>query len=163
MENLILEVRIYWTCTTTCSRGSHLLQKHKSGPWRSQHPPGNQPWGHNNATNQPGKNTRTFDSYLTILAKVVATVAFSRAAVHSVVIVRVVWILMRRKVGLKMRSKIKCVCLIAIDFYILVYQINQQIDLYSMAEATLSLDSNCLILQTNVKVGVETKDNWVKL
>ena len=99
------------------------------------------------------------NTYLTILTKAVATVALSRAAVHSVVIVRVVWILMRREVGLKMRSKIKCVCLIVIDFDILAYQTDQQIDLYSMAEATLSLDSNCLILQTNVKVGVETKDN----
>ena len=66
---------------------------------------------------------------------------------------------MRREVGLKIGCNIKCVRLITMDFNVLMYQINQQIDLYSMAQATLSLDSSCLILQTNVKVGVETKDN----
>ena len=86
--------------------------------------------------------------------------ALSRAAVHCVVIVRVVWILMRREVGLKMRSNIKFLLSDSNLFSCIgVYQINQQIDLYSMTQAILSFDSRCLILQTNVKVGVETKDN----
>ena len=54
----------------------------------------------NNATSQP--HDRTCDTYLAILAKVVAAVALSRAAVHSVVIVRVVRVLVGREVCLEM-------------------------------------------------------------
>ena len=55
----------------------------------------------NNATSQPCD--RTCNTYLTILAKVIPAVALSRAAVHSVVIVRVVWVLVGREVRLKIR------------------------------------------------------------